>query len=756
MSFSAATCITFNGLPPSPQVGPFTIYYDSGHTEVILSNVNLSELTSPNCPYIISNIDDGTEFFYFKDQNNYCFTISVQDNDICSNCNLGLSQYSSTTITRLSCGVLTGSCQNIADYVIHWYGPDDITTLQKRTGFGSVFSGEYDIPHPFLGISSIPLPEGVYTPIIQKVIVNGLTFSNTGGTNSILFDGNCLPTTTIQPLTCFNQSNTRTEYWTSGYNHNIKFSSQSQGTPQPVSSTYVLSPTTKFMAWKFQGQKFPDTIKLSFIGSSYGGNIIGLENWVVGKNNTTDYTPSLISKSAATEGYFTKITCLTGLTRSSGDKIKIDIIPADKNTDWDLFITCLDDFNCDSCSYTNPYKIIGSTITGITGDCQTNVKFSVSACSLNTLYSEDYFKYYDTTRNGGGVSQYQNTERILSPYESGTFYDILYPDINNNLPYNSADFYYNSKVCTYSYTNVEPYSPNNCSEDINDVTYKQTYLTDGSHRGVFGITGSSTVISTQYNSWTTAINYSNGQGYNPNNTNLGYYRYFLMAFPTNNHPHNCGDGSGKSYAIIHPSSMVSTGTTSIGNYFFNLTANTITTGLTISNCDIFCVSRITGVTSSVNQSSTGNTAFNQYFSANTSFGWYGIYYSNPFELLYYVTAATTTLSAQTIGEKIFNNEWSTNTYPYSGTSPSIIPSLSGSVCNFKNLGTKGSYLGNSYNDLRLLEYNIKYPNSADTRNFEIWATPIVNYSANTNPSSAILAYRFSGGTVTTSNPTYII
>jgi hypothetical protein len=229
-----------------------------------------------------------------------------------------------------------------------------------------------------------------------------------------------------------------------------------------------------------------------------------------------------------------------------------------------------------------------------------------------------------------------------------------------------------------------------------------------------------------------------------------------MGFPKNNHPHNCGDNSGKSYLIVHPSSMVSTGTTSIGNYFFNMTANTITTGLTISNCDIDCVSRIQGVEFNVNISSTGNTQFNQYFSANTSFGWYGIYYSNPFEFLYYVTAVTTTLSAQTIGERIYTNEWTTNTYPYSGTSPSIIPSLTGSVCNFKNLGSKGFVGGSSYNDSTLCEYNILYPNSADTRGFEIWATPIVNYSANTNPSSSILAYRYSGGNVTYSSSTYII
>ena len=742
-TFSASTCI--NSSVTSP--GPFNIYLDSDYTSTPFSSATLNELT--NCPYIII-VPTGTTSLGFKDTIlNYCFEITIQDNNVCDSCKLGLSNYSATTITRLSCGILTGSCQTITDYVIHWYGPNNTTTLAKRTGFGSVFSGEYDIPHPFLGTASIPLTEGVYTPIIQKVIVSGLTFSNTGGTNSILFDGDCFPTTTIEPLTCFNRTNTKTQYWASGYNHNLIFSSRSQGTPQPVSSTYQLSPTTKFIAWKFQGKSIPDTFKLSFSGSSYGGNIIGLENWVIGiNNNTFEFTPTVISKSALTASYFTKITCLTGLTVNNGDKIIIDVIPAEANTDWDLLITCLDNFNCDSCSYTNPYKIIGSTITGITGNCQTYVKFSLSACSLNTLYNEDYFKYYDISNSGSIL--YQNFNKIWSP-QLGRFDDIF--SLNSpQLQYNSNPlFYYNTYVCTNT---KNSFGSSICKTDPNDVTYRKTFLTNG--KGVFGVTGSSTVISTHYNSWISALNFSNGLGGSTDNTNLGYYRYFTWYFPKPNHPLDCGDQSGYSSVYIHPTSIVSTGTTSTGNYFFNITADTITKGLNFSTCDIGCISNIDNNIYLVNFYSTGNTPFNQYFSANTSFGRYGIYYSDPFSDLTWMTATTNTISAQTIGYNVSTNQWTTNTYPYSGTSPSIIPSLSGTVCNFNNLGVKGSAFGSSYNESTLCRYTVLFPNSADTRNFEIWSAPIVNYSANTNFNNAILAYRYSGGNVTYSSSTYII
>jgi len=750
-TFSASTCISTNNTSP----GPFNIYLDNSYSTPF-SSATLNQLI--NCPFVIV-VPTGTTTLYFKDTiKNFCFTTSIQDNNICSNCKLGLSNYSATTTSRLYCGFLTGSCQNITDYVIHWYGPNDTTTLVKRTGFGSVFSGEYDIQHPFLGTSSIPLSEGIYTPVIQKVIVSGLTFSNTGGTGNVLFSGSCLPTTTIQPLTCLNNTNTNTKYWLSGYNHNLNFNSVSQGTPQPVSATYVISANTKFMAWRFKGNSVPDTFKLSFSGSNYGGNIIGLENYVIGLNgNTNSFTPSLISKSSITTNYFTKITCLTGLTVNNGDKIKIDIIPATSNTDWDLFITCLDSYNCNSCAYTNPYKIIGSTITGITGNCQTYVQFSVSGCSLNSLHNEDYFKYYNYPSNEGYLP-YQTTNAVLSPNSNtNQWLDIENTNSNNQMLYKSNPlFYFNSKSCYFASLAIPGGGTTSCQSDTNDTTYNKKQLTDGTNRGVFGITGSSTVISTYYNSWTNIINYSNLQGGSSNNTNLGYYRYFYMSLPKPIHPHNCGDSSGRVQIQIHPTSTVLTGITSSGNYFFNLTANTITTGYTISSCDIDCSSKINSLLS-VNSASTGTTTvYNQYFSANTSFGWYGIYYSNPFEQLTILTASTQTMSAQTIYLSVDTNQWSTNTYPYSGTSPSIIPSFSGTICNYKNLGISTPIWGSSYNTSYLCYYTIRLPNSADTRSFEIWSAPIVNYSANTNFNNAILAYRYSGGNVTYSSSTYII
>jgi hypothetical protein len=199
-TFSASTCISSTNASD----GPFNIYLNSDYTSTPFSSATRAQITT--CPYVIV-VPTGTTSLGFKDTIlHYCLNIPIQDNNICSNCNLGLSQYSSSTITRLSCGVLTGSCQNINDYVINWYGPNDTTTLQFTSGAGSFLTMGM-IPHPFTGINSRPLSEGIYTPIISKIKLSGITFSNTGGTDSVLFSGNCLPSTTILPLSCSNQTN---------------------------------------------------------------------------------------------------------------------------------------------------------------------------------------------------------------------------------------------------------------------------------------------------------------------------------------------------------------------------------------------------------------------------------------------------------------------------------------------------------------------------------------------------------------------
>ena len=122
-TFSAATCITYNP-GPVPTEGPFEIYLNNNYdVPPFIPYVTLFDVTGTQCPYIIE-VPTGTTVINFKDiVTNYCINIPVQGNNICTNCDLGLSDYSATSIGNITAGYLTGSC-NPSDYQIIWYGPD--------------------------------------------------------------------------------------------------------------------------------------------------------------------------------------------------------------------------------------------------------------------------------------------------------------------------------------------------------------------------------------------------------------------------------------------------------------------------------------------------------------------------------------------------------------------------------------------------------------------------------------------------------
>jgi hypothetical protein len=118
-----------------------------------------------------------------------------------------------------------------------------------------------------------------------------------------------------------------------------------------------------------------------------------------------------------------------------------------------------------------------------------------------------------------------------------------------------------------------------------------------------------------------------------------------------------------------------------------------------------------------------------------------------------VTISVQSRSENVIGGLLETNQWTTNTIPYSGVSNTLIPSFSGTLCNYNTLGIRYTDYNSFYNTDYLYNYYIRALNLND---FEIWSAPIVNYSANTNFNNAILAYRYSGGNVTYSSSTYII
>jgi hypothetical protein len=508
-----------------------------------------------------------------------------------------------------------------------------------------------------------------------------------------------------------------------------------------INLTYKVSATTEYWAWMFQGYDNPDRVQIKFSGSSYGNNIINLEDFVVGSNNTTNFTQTTFPKSAQTYNFLTKLTCLTGLTVNNNDNILITVTPASNDTQWLLFATCLSTYDCSNCFTTNKYKIIGSTITGITNTCTEQIKFSISGCNYDNFKSSDLYKFYFSN----GI-QYQYPSMLNTPSDlslSQPYYD---PQIFSSKPY-----IINQNSCSYSTINLP--GPGTCSQDTNNVTYSKTYVGGVGSKGIIGITGSSVVISTHYNSWINAVtNYSGSSS----NTDASYYRYFLLKIPDlNSASNNCFENAFHTYLNIHPSSKVSTGTTGSGSYYFRLTAETISNNFTANtSCDIGCSAFTNNYVSLINHSSTGSTiSGTRTFVYTPGTSNFGVYYTGPFFQGSSVAISKQTLSAQTINSFFDVNDWTMNTIPYSGGSNTLIPSFSGTLCNYNTLGVRNSAYGSFYNRINLFYYYIISPNLTD---FEIWSAPIVNYSADTNFNNAILAYRYSGGNVTYSSSTYII
>ena len=336
-TFSAATCITSN---PGPimATGPFNIYLNSDYDSTPFSSATLSQLT--DCPFIILDVPNGTTSLGFKDiPTKLCFDINILPNDPCSFCDLGLSEYPSTSVAHITAGVLTGSC-NITDYQINWYGPNNPSLFLWSSGSGifgvdQISASTYN--HPLTGLQSPPAIEGIYTPILENVIIDGVLYSNSGATNSIPANLNCLPTIEVLPLTC----DVRTNY-TDTYTAFTQYLALDIASTDinPTISTLKIPAGTKYLAWNFWAKEIPDRLTITLTGTSYPVPI-GLEDWVVGLGISNDWAPQVFPKSVNTGTYFNKITTLTGLTISNNDTLEIKVTPSSTGTEWYLYLTCL-------------------------------------------------------------------------------------------------------------------------------------------------------------------------------------------------------------------------------------------------------------------------------------------------------------------------------------------------------------------------------------------------------------------------------
>jgi hypothetical protein len=182
----------------------------------------------------------------------------------------------------------------------------------------------------------------------------------------------------------------------------------------------------------------------------------------------------------------------------------------------------------------------------------------------------------------------------------------------------------------------------------------------------------------------------------------------------------------------------------------SITANTMTLGLSNFPSCSQCYA-LNDLVSNVNATSTST---NEYYGTNRTFSAPGVYYTNPVKFYQSYTGTTgTAISGSTSGSWQSSN-YQYSTYPFSGQPSTIIPSLSGTVCDYNQSGgVAATYAGAIYYTHYKYKYDVVLTNpTLNSNDFEIWATPIIN---GTFVGTRDLAYSNIGGIIT-SNPTYVI
>lgn len=729
MSFSASTCLTNTGTIPLG--GLFNIYSDvDQYFNAFQTDVTYLELFGGNCPYIMGNVPNGTTSIKIIDTlTKCCVTIDINSNDLCTTCDLSFDTYQNNIIGRIVAGELTGSCENeITDYKIFWYGPDSTTNVAFTSGFGSEFA-PYDLTHPLTGNNSPTALAGEYIPVIDKIKLNGLDFSQTGGTGYIQAELECFNATTVNvaPFTCDNGTEV------GDYTHRVNFSGASSDVvPLTLQSTFELDPTTNYFAWKFKGFSVPDSLKITFSGSSYDNPII-LEYWTIGGQNISSNIGLLtLPKSGQTSEYFSKVTSLTTLTINSGDYLILEVIPNPSNpqTNWDFYFTCLDTFDCSLCldSYLNtPYKIQTSSISNTSiGSCgQRSIKFNLSGCSNNQILLSDIGKY--------SLSQINIASNQFSSVGTDNTTFLLERNSIVSTGTTSCSWFGsgNNPTCSLSNSNTIKFEKtiesgigkiNIIFSDLNDlILYKNSYETKKSSSG-----------------W---VN---------DPTNINYYKYAKLAIPNTSGTQICGDGTTSLIFSIHYSSVITTGQTTT-EYTLTMPMTTITNQMSFDTCDQGCAGSLTGIVNEINLSSTGTT--NNTLKITNS----GSKYTDPFFQSWGITYNVNPGNYSNTITGIYRMYNTFNsTIPFSGSSsPYVqIPALSSQTCDFSSKGTTINP-GNAqqYQQVYVYDYKLEITSPPDLTSYTIKANPIVN-GVRTATNYPDIAVTVSSGSITYTNPLY--
>ncbi len=421
----------------------------------------------------------------------------------------------------LSASTLEVTTGVIGDYLIWWrWNSTDGDIILTSSNQGN---SDGNVSHPF---ENIPVPGGLLYPVIQYIYIDDYKYTIDGDGRYSPDLVNCLPPVKINDMECNNGTNPIEQ---PNYSHGINYnyiSSLPDNSSRTITFLLNSGGTTKYFAWNFRGYTIPDTLKISYSGSS---NDV-LSYWKVGtQSNTTNYT--LSPKQYNTSNNFKSISNLSANTYVNGDYLKIELTPNPDNinTNWDLYMKCITgntfDFNCTTFPY--GWNIIDSSITPtmilVTGSTQCSYEVTFNNKSGSTFLDSDFHKYF-----------------TYSPFSLENNYNI---NLENNI----------NKIRLYNYTNYEL-----SYIQFNSIT---NYCSGATGSISIIYTGNTIELSfsheTDYlkhkNSYNSLISNANMTNYTTDNTDINHYKRITLNAVSGT---SCGDTNWRRDVKFHINSPI--------------------------------------------------------------------------------------------------------------------------------------------------------------------------------------------------------
>lgn len=678
-------------------------------------------------------IPDGTIKVRLLDFASYCYwDIPICDTNVCTNCGLTFSNVTNPNIGKLSVGNLIGSCDNSIDnYWVDWYGPNDSNLFSFSSGKGTQFPG-WTNQFPLIGSTSPPLLPGNYVGKIRYIELNGVNFSYPS-TSGFVYSStlpNCSITQTVTSLSCSNVTGNNPYY-----NHDISYigNNPNGGVPAPLETYFTLNNNQTSFAYSFTAENLPDRLTLTLVRPN--GSQYLLENIWQGNGYSINLCPTTVTKEFGTPSEMKRVLNLTPFNITSSDVIKIQVQPNNAPlTNWNVKLTCPPaltyEKNCFNQYRNQSYKIKLSSIivTSQPTDCNYTVVMKILGCnSTNTTgFDNSNYKNY--------VNGWSNDN---ASWSGGISDDKLF-QINKAFRYYSTSSSYIGSSCRP--LSQSPYTI-------------QKYNTPGSERIVWTFTNT-VDANLLFNEITTI---KNNLTYNPNNTNINYYKYISISWPDNTPAQSpCAqENYNSTYRYVHCSTEITLSP--------NQLVLTVTTPIATYNSSVitqppagYCLStNIESNLTSSNIFATGST-----FTINSV---YGIANSPTFKAMNTTTYDTTpTVPADSTTYSGYirggNNTYQTSSYPMLLPGNTLVTSLTAQTASFSDfiIVNNPNHLCYGYYIQTFYRFKLRWETITPTLRYTIWAKEVVNYGENIdNDTIRPWISVYDSATPGTYNPTYI-